>query len=66
MATNDAQGGSAQDWTPTRRTVSEFIRHAGEPSTFSRHEHGCDYGWSNVEFRMRRREGEYVREFRMR
>lgn len=58
--------GSADDWITTRRTIVEFIRHAGEPLTSLRHDAGVDYRWSNLEFRMRRREGAYVREFRMR
>ncbi len=58
--------GSAGDWTTTLRTIVEFIRHAGEPLTSLRHDAGVDYRWSNLEFRMRKRDGAYVREFRFR
>ena len=58
--------GSADDWTTTRRTIVEFIRHNGEPHTSLRHDAGVDYCWSNLEFRMRKRDGAYVREFRFR
>lgn len=61
-----APEGSPDDWVVTRRTIYEFVQHAGEPVTSLRHEHGVDYRWSNLEFRMRRRDGEYVREFRFR
>lgn len=58
--------GSSDDWVVTRRTIYEFIQHAGEPVTSLRHDDGVDYRWSNLEFRMRKRDGEYVREFRVR
>ncbi len=58
--------GSPDDWVVTRRTIAEFIQNAGEPHTSARHDAGVDYTWSNLEFRMRKRDGEYVREFRMR
>lgn len=61
-----ATEGSPDDWTTTRRTIYEFVQHHGEPHTSLRREHGVDYRWSNLEFRMRRRDGEYVREFRFR
>lgn len=66
MAASETHEGSTQDWTVTRRTVAEFIRHGGEPSTFARHDAGCNYRWSNVEYRIRHRDDAYVREFRFR
>lgn len=66
MVCNTTVEGSADDWTKTQRTIAEFIRNHGEPSTTLRHDEGCNYRWSNLEFRMRRRDDACVREFRFR